>query len=107
MPWKNRAKTILFSYYMGMEGGTAIAETLFGEMNPSGKLAESFIGNIEQCPVHTIGTFGEKDCVKYKEGVMVGYRYYDTVNEDIPFGFGHGLSYSRFEYKLCQEITVF
>lgn len=106
MPWKDRTKAILFSYYAGMEGGTAIAETLFGEVNPSGKLAESFIGNIGQCPAHTIGTFGKKDCVEYKEGVMVGYRYYDTVNEDIPFGFGHGLSYSRFEYKYMTAVPV-
>lgn len=106
MPWKDRARAILFSYYAGMEGGTAIAETLFGEVNPSGKLAESFIQNIGQCPAHTIGTFGRKDCVEYKEGVMVGYRRYDTVNEDVAFCFGHGLSYSRFEYKYMTVVPV-
>lgn len=99
MPWKERAKAILFSYYAGMEGGTAIAETLFGKVNPSGKLAESFITDISQCPAHTIGTFGKKDCVEYKEGVMVGYRYYDTVGTEVGFCFGHGLSYSKFDYK--------
>lgn len=106
MPWKDRAKAILFSYYAGMEGGTAIAETLFGEVNPSGKLAESFIQSIGQCPAHTIGTFGKKDCVEYKEGVMVGYRHYDTVKENVTFCFGHGLSYSRFEYKCMTVVPV-
>lgn len=99
MPWKERAKAILFSYYAGMEGGTAIAETLFGKVNPSGKLAETFIADGGQCPAHTIGTFAEKERVEYREGVMVGYRHYDTVNENVAFCFGHGLSYSRFEYK--------
>lgn len=99
MPWKDAAKTILWSYYTGMEGGTAIAETLFGRVNPSGKLAETFIRDTNQCPAHTIGTFAKKDVVEYKEGVKVGYRYYDTEQTNVNFCFGHGLSYSTFEYK--------
>lgn len=98
MPWKEQAKTILWSYYAGMEGGTAIAEILFGRVNPSGKLAETFIRDISQCPAHTIGTFAKEDVVEYKEGVMVGYRYYDTEQTDVNFCFGHGLSYSTFAY---------
>jgi len=103
MPWRDRAKAILWSYYAGMEGGTAIAETLFGKVNPSGRLAESFLTDLSQCPAHTIGTFGKKDCVEYKEGVMVGYRHYDTVGTDVAFCFGHGLSYSKFTYT---DMTV-
>lgn len=99
MPWKDKAKAILWSYYAGMEGGTAIAETLFGCINPSGKLAETFIRDVAQCPAHHIGTFGKKDVVEYKEGVMVGYRYYDTEDTEVNFCFGHGLSYSEFEYR--------
>ena len=99
MPWKEQAKTILWSYYAGMEGGTAIAEILFGRVNPSGKLAETFIRDTIQCPAHTIGTFAKKDVVEYKEGVMVGYRYYDTEQTDVNFCFGHGLSYSTFAYQ--------
>ena len=99
MPWADRAKAILWSYYAGMEGGTAIAEILFGKVNPSGKTAETFIRNVSQCPAHTIGTFGKEDCVEYKEGIMIGYRYYDTENTDVLYCFGHGLSYTDFVYS--------
>ena len=64
MPWAEKAKAILWSYYAGMEGGTALAEILFGKVNPSGKLAETFIRDASQCPAHTIGTFGKKDRVQ-------------------------------------------
>ena len=106
MPWAENAKAILWSYYAGMEGGTAIAETLFGKVNPSGKLAETFIRDVSQCPAHTIGTFGKKDRVEYREGVMVGYRYYNTEKTDVLFPFGHGLSYTDFVYddlKIAQQ----
>ena len=99
MPWNAQAKAVLWSYYAGMEGGTAIAEILFGKGNPSGRLAESFPKDANECPAHTIGTFAKKDVVEYKEGVMVGYRYYDTADTPLYYGFGHGLSYSRFVYK--------
>ena len=99
MPWNAQAKAVLWSYYAGMEGGTAIAEILFGKGNPSGRLAESFPKDANDCPAHTIGTFAKKDVVEYKEGVMVGYRYYDTADTPLYYGFGHGLSYSRFVYK--------
>ena len=106
MPWAENAKAILWSYYAGMEGGTAIAETLFGKVNPSGKLAETFIRDVSQCPAHTIGTFGKKDRVEYREGGMVGYRYYNTEKTDVLFPFGHGLSYTDFVYddlKIAQQ----
>lgn len=99
MPWVNKAKAIVWSYYAGMEGGTAIADVLFGNVNPSGKLAETFIKESSQCPAHFIGSFAEKERVEYKEGVMVGYRYYDTHNTPVNFCFGHGLSYTTFEYS--------
>lgn len=102
MPWAKDAKAIVWSYYAGMEGGTALAEVLFGEVNPSGKLAETFIQNADQCPAHSIGTFGKKDVVTYKEGIMVGYRYYDTEQTKVLFCFGHGLSYSKFVYSNLQ-----
>lgn len=102
MPWLSEAATLVWSYYAGMEGGTALADVLFGKVNPSGKLAETFIQNADQCPAHTIGTFGKKDKVEYKEGRMVGYRYYDTEETEVNFCFGHGLSYSNFVYKDLQ-----
>lgn len=106
MPWRNHAKAILWSYYAGMEGGTALAEILFGEVNPSGRLAETFPEHLKQCPAHTIGEFGREDAVNYKEGVMVGYRYYDTEEIPVAYCFGHGLSYTEFTYenfKLSKE----
>lgn len=99
MPWRNHTKAILWSYYAGMEGGTALAEILFGEINPSARLAETFPARLEQCPAHAIGEFGREDTVNYKEGVMVGYRYYDTEEIPVAYCFGHGLSYTEFTYE--------
>lgn len=99
MPWLDKVKTLVWSYYAGMEGGTALAEVLFGEVNPSGKLAETFIEKLEQCPAKRGINFARTDCVEYTEGVMVGYRYYDSAKENVNFCFGHGLSYTTFAYK--------
>lgn len=94
MPWADRAKAIVWSYYAGMEGGTALAQVLFGEVNPSGKLAETFPCKGEDCKAE----FGGKERVTFSEGVMVGYRYYDTEKIPVNFCFGHGLSYTSFQY---------
>ncbi len=99
MPWADKANTILWSYYAGMEGGTALAEVLFGRVNPSGKLAETFLRSLDQCPARLGVNFGLKDAVTYDEGVMVGYRHYDTVGAPVHFPFGHGLSYTEFAYS--------
>ncbi len=99
MPWLDKVKSLLWSYYAGMEGGTAIADVLFGKINPSGKLSETFIKNENQCSSKCGKTFARKDSVTYEEGVMVGYRYYDTKDTDVNFCFGHGLSYTTFSYK--------
>ena len=98
MPWLMDAKTVLWSYYAGMEGGTALAEILFGKINPSGKLAETFLRSVEQCPARQDVTFGREDRVVYEEGVMMGYRHYDTYGDAVNFCFGHGLSYTTFHY---------
>lgn len=104
MPWLERAKTVLWSYYAGMEGGTALAETLFGAVNPSGKLAETFLKTLCDCPAKPGVNFGLEKTVIHDEGVMVGYRYYDTHDTDVNFCFGHGLSYTSFRYDdLCIE----
>lgn len=99
MPWAGNAQNLIWCYYAGMEGGRALAEVLFGKVNPSGKLAETMIKKLSDCPAHSIGTFGEEDVACYKEGVMVGYRYYDTMYTDVNFCFGHGLSYTDFSYQ--------
>lgn len=106
MPWQEKAKAILWSYYAGMEGGTALAEVLFGHVNPSGKLAETFPKNHMQCPAHLLGAFGDENRVSYEEGVFVGYRYYDTKDTDVAFCFGHGLSYTAFSYADLQVSPV-
>ncbi len=99
MPWLVNVKSLLWSYYAGMEGGSAIADVIFGKVNPSGRLAETFIKNVEQCPAKPGVNFGNKERVVYDEGVMVGYRYYDTENTEVNFCFGHGFSFSSFSYK--------
>lgn len=98
MPWLSKAKSVVWSYYAGMEGGTALANVLFGDVNPSGKLAETFIKTTSQCPAAI-----EEDRVVYREGVMVGYRHYDKAGTDVNFCFGHGLSYTSFAYR---DLTV-
>lgn len=93
MPWLHKAKTLLWSYYAGLEGGTALADVLFGGVNPSGHLAETFLKDASQCPA----AFAH-DRVVYTEGSMVGYRHYDKAVTEVNFCFGHGLSYTTFAY---------
>ena len=96
--WADKADAILWCWYAGMEGGRALAQVLLGKVNPSGRLPESFPRRLEDAPDHCIGDFGDPKRVEYREGVMVGYRYYDTYGVAPQFCFGHGLSYTRFEY---------
>lgn len=97
--WINRVDSLLWSWYAGMEGGTALAEVLFGKTNPSGKLPESFYKTHTDCSAYTLGNFAEKEVADYAEGVFVGYRYLDTYNIEPEFCFGHGLSYTSFKYQ--------
>ena len=98
MPWLDKCKALLWSYYAGLEGGSAIADAIFGKINPSGKLAESFVKQLEDCPAKLGVNFGLHGRVEYDEGIMVGYRHYDTEHTEVNFPFGHGLSYTRFRY---------
>lgn len=102
MPWIDRAKTLVWHWYAGMEGGTALAEVLFGEVNPSGRLPETFPISHLDCPAHCVGEFPGGKTVKYSEGIFVGYRYYDTKNVPVLFPFGYGLSYADFSYANLQ-----
>jgi beta-glucosidase len=98
MPWINEVKAVIEAYYPGQEGGNAIANVLFGEVNPSGKLPETFPVRMEDNP--SFGNFpGENNVVHYKEGIYVGYRFYDTKKVTPLFPFGHGLSYTDFQYS--------
>lgn len=98
MPWINNVNAILEAYYPGEEGGNAIANVLFGKVNPSGKLPETFPVKISDNPAYS-NYPGEKDVVNYAEGIYVGYRHYDTRNIEPLFPFGYGLSYTTFEYN--------
>lgn len=94
----DRAKAIVWSFYAGMEGGNALTEVLLGKVNPSGKLPETFPYSHEDCSAHCVGDFAKKDLLEYWEGVYVGYRYYEKNQIPVQFPFGHGLSYTDFEY---------
>ena len=93
------ARAIVWTSYNGMEGGTALAEVLFGAVNPSGKLPETIGKKIEDYPTEVFGEFATHDSVTYKEDIYVGYRYFDTYQVEPEFCFGHGLSYTDFAYS--------
>ena len=96
--WIQTVPAVLDAWYPGMEGGTAIAEALLGDINPAGKLTFSWPKQLRDSPTYSIGT-ADKDNVNYKEGVFVGYRYFDSRDVAPQFPFGFGLSYSKFSYS--------
>lgn len=97
--WIKKADSLIWAWYGGMEGGTALAEILYGLVNPSGKLPESFYKTHMDCSAHCLGDFGKKDYVEYREGRFVGYRYLEAYGVDPEFCFGHGLSYTTFSLE--------
>lgn len=98
MPWLTNVRAVLEGYLSGQAGGGAAADILFGKVNPSGKLAETFPRKLSDNPSFLFFP-GEKDVVEYREGIFVGYRYYDTKEIKPLFPFGYGLSYTNFEYN--------
>jgi beta-glucosidase len=100
MPWLADAPAVLQSWFAGMEGGAALARVLFGDVNPSGKLPCTFPKALADSPAHALGAFpGSNGVVKYEEGLLIGYRWFDTKNIEPLLPFGHGLSYTKFEYS--------
>lgn len=97
MPWLSYAKAILEAYLGGQAGGSAVAAILYGDVNPSGKLAETFPYKLADNPSYF--NFACPKKVEYHEGLYVGYRYYDKKEMNVAFPFGHGLSYTTFEYS--------
>ena len=97
MPWVSSCPAILQVWLPGQEGGNAISNILFGNVNPSGKLPVTFPIALEDNPSYKY--YPGNDEVEYSEGIYVGYRYYDTKNVAPLFPFGHGLSYTKFEYS--------
>ncbi|KAG2181543.1 hypothetical protein INT44_008358 [Umbelopsis vinacea] len=98
MPWIDDVPSILQTWYLGQEAGNSIADVLFGKVNPSGKLPTTFPIRIEDTPAF-INYPGDNGHVHYGEGLYIGYKYYDVRKAPVLFPFGHGLSYSAFEYK--------
>jgi beta-glucosidase len=105
--WEDKAKAIVLAGYPGQEGGVALAEILFGDVNPSGKLTYSWPKTLADAPAHKLGEYpGDGTTVRYKDDIFVGYRYFDTYKVKPQFAFGHGLSYTRFNYgKLHTNVS--
>ncbi len=97
MPWLDKVPGVLEMYLGGQAVGGATIELLFGRKNPSGHLAETFPLKYEDNPSYLFFP-GKKDVAEYREGIYVGYRYYDKKNMPVMFPFGFGLSYTEFEY---------
>jgi beta-glucosidase len=97
MPWLDQVAGVIQAWYPGQECGNAIADVLFGEVNPSGKLPQTFPIRLEDNPTY-INYPGENGRVRYGEGIFVGYRYYEKKRVEPLFPFGFGLSYTSFAY---------
>lgn len=98
MPWVDKVPAIVEAYLGGQAVGESVADVLYGKVNPSGKLAETFPIRLEDNPAY-INFGGSQGKTFYHEGVFVGYRYYDKKKMDVLFPFGYGLSYTEFEYS--------
>jgi beta-glucosidase-like glycosyl hydrolase len=97
-PWHDRVDAIVEGWALGQAVGGALTDVLTGATNPSGRLAESIPFSLEDTPSY-LNFPGENEVVRYGEGVFVGYRYYATLDRGVRYPFGHGLSYTTFEYE--------
>ncbi len=99
MPWVDKVDGIVQTWFLGTETGHAIADVLLGKVNPSGKLPFTFPVKLEDNGAHALNAYDKDDLsVEYKEGIFVGYRWAEKHNIKPLFAFGHGLSYTTFEY---------
>ena len=98
MPWLGDVQGVLEAYLGGEAAGEAVADLLFGEANPSGKLPETFPLSLEDTPCAAYFP-GNQLTVEYRESIYIGYRYYDKAEKQVLFPFGHGLSYTQFAYS--------
>jgi beta-glucosidase len=99
MPWLNKVAAVVLAYYPGQENGNAVARVLVGAVNPSGKLPVTFPKRLEDNPAFINSSYPGCREVNYGEGIFVGYRYFDKVDHEPLFPFGHGLSYTTFKYS--------
>ena len=98
--WLAKVPAVLYAWYPGLEGGNALAHVLFGDVNPSGKLPCTFPKRLADTPATALNAYpGKNGTVVYEEGLLVGYRWYDTKNIEPLFPFGYGLSYTQFKYS--------
>jgi beta-glucosidase len=103
MPWVDNAKAILQCWFPGQEFGNSLADILIGKVNPSGKLPTTFPKKLSDTPAYS--TYPGKDLqMDYEEGLFIGYRWYDRESIEPLFPFGHGLSYTSFEYSNLRAI---
>lgn len=98
MPWADSVPAILNAFLTGQASGSAVCDILYGDVNPSGKLSETYPYALEDNSSNNYFP-GTSVSVEYREGIYVGYRYYDSANKAVRFPFGHGLSYTSFEYS--------
>ena len=109
MPWVNDVNAIVEAWYSGSQAGHAIADVIFGKVNPSGKLPFTFPVKLDDLGAHAAGAYDPEDLsVEYKEGLYVGYRWADKYDVEPLFPFGHGLSYTDFTYGKaeCSKASV-
>lgn len=97
LPWLDEIPAVIEAWYPGQAGGLATARVLFGEVNPSGKLPDSFPSQLADLPAME-NYPGEPDLVCYREGWRIGYRFFDSQGKAPQFPFGYGLSYTRFQF---------
>ena len=98
MPWIDRVPAIVQGWYLGSEAGNSLAAVLVGDVNPSGKLPFTFPVQLADTGAHSMGQFSKDGEENYGEGLLVGYRWNDAKDVAPLFAFGHGLSYTTFEY---------
>ena len=98
MPWIEKVAAVVQAWYPGQECGNSIADVLFGDTNPSGKLPQTFPARLEDTPT-SLKLPGENGKISYGEGIFVGYRYYEKKKVAPLFPFGFGLSYTTFSYS--------
>ena len=96
-PWHDSVPAIVEAWLLGQAGGAALADVLFGRVAPSGRLAESIPLRLQDTPSY-LNFPGDGGTVRYGEGIFVGYRYYETVEVAVRYPFGHGLTYTTFDY---------
>jgi beta-glucosidase len=96
--WIDGSAAVLEAWMMGQAGGGAIADVLYGKVNPCGRLAETYPLRLVDTPAH-INFPGGNGAVRYGEGIFIGYRYYDAKEVPVQFPFGYGMSYTTFAYK--------